>query len=284
MGANLSEKLMLCKLSVSQWSGRKYDKSVTKHVDDEYGAINAGRYTKALLAEDALKEIQKIVNESRTWYYEQTLPWQDAGSRILPAANYFQCTRELQRFQEKFQNAVSAFGDNYLNYIEAARYRLNGLFKESDYPSLSKLSKMFSFSVDFSPLPSASDFRVQISDEEVAQIRADIESRTQEATKVAMAELWSRVHAAVSAMVERLSDDKAIFRDSLIGNVQDLVNLLPRMNITDNADLERMRVEMEAKLCTYKPQELRENKGLRAAAAADAKAVLDAMAGYCGAA
>ena len=81
-------------------------------------------------------------------------------------------------------------------------------------------------------------------------------------------------------MVERLSDPEAVFRDSLVGNIVKLTELLPRLNLNDDPGLEQMRRQIEATLCDYSPEQLRKDKTVRKEAVDSAKSVLDLMAGY----
>lgn len=280
---NLSNKAMLVRLAISQWSSRKYDRKVSEKVSKDYNAASdSGRYTKSLLVKNAICNVSRIANEVRSYHYENTLPWYDWGPRLLPAANYLEYTRKIQYFKTEFEKAVSEFTQNYPSYVAEAQQRLNGLFNPADYPSPSAISSYYKFGLSVDPLPDKDDFRVTLSSTEVTAIKADIEARTKDAQAAAMQDLWNRLHEAVKNMVTRLSDEKSTFRDSLIGNISDLVSLLPRLNVTEDPNLEAMRQDVERRLCSYLPQQLRENKSRRREAAKAARSILDNMAGYMG--
>lgn len=280
---NLGSKAMLVRLSIKQWSIRKYDRNVTQKIAQDYQTtMEAGRYTKVLLAENAIRKMSKILNEARSYHYERTLPWYDWGPRLLPAANYLEYTQKIQFFKTEFEKAVNEFIQNYQTYVDEARRRLNGMFNPNDYPRQSVIAHYYGFKVSVDPLPDKDDFRVSLGESEVAAIQADIEARTREAQASGMRELWTRLHDAVNSMVERLSDDKAIFRDSLVGNLTDLVSLLPKMNIADDQDLDAMARQVEKRLCGFNPDQLRSDKKSRRKAAKAAKSILDDMAGYMG--
>jgi len=279
---NIKDKAMLIRFNVSQWTARKYDKGATAKVSNDYGnATEAARVNKTLIAQEAIKKVSSKANDARTFHYKNTLPWNDDGARILPAANYLEYTSNMRQFKADFEAAVNELVDNYPALIEDARIILNGLFEEEDYPKPSQIIRKYNFSTAVDPLPDASDFRVDLQSEEVKQIQAQIENRLQAATAEAMQDLWQRLFASVSAMVERLSDPNAIFRDSLTGNIEELVSLLPRMNLTDDPNLEAMRRTVEAKLLKD-PQTLREDKEERKQTADEAKAILDAMSAFMG--
>lgn len=279
----LSSKAMLVRLAVSQWSVRKYDKKISAKVAADYKTTtDMGRYTKVLLAENSIKKISQIANELRSYHYKNTLPWYDWGPRMLPAALYLEYTQKVQFYKTEFEKAVNEFVQNYSTYVTEAQNNLNGMFNPTDYPAPESIASYYSFAVSVNPLPDASDFRVTLSDSEISIIKSDIEARSRDAQAAAMAELWTRLHDAVQHMVARLSDDKAIFRDSLVGNIEELVVLLPKLNVTEDADLENMRRDVEKKLLGYKSDKLRTDPNSRKQAAKAAKAILDNMSGYMG--
>ena len=280
---NLGNKAMLVRLAIKQWSVRKYDRKVTKKIAKDYNtAADAGRYTKVLLAENAIRKMSQVANEARSYHYERTLPWYDWGPRLLPAANYLEYTQKMQFFKTEYEKAVNDFIRSYPTYVVDAQQRLNGMFDPNDYPKPSVIHCYYGFKVSVDPLPDKEDFRVSLGETEVEAIKADIEARTLEAQQAGMRELWTRLHDSVKNMVERLSDDKAICRDSLVGNLSDLVSLLPKMNITGDPDLEAMRKDVEKRLCGYRPDQLRTDKKSRRQAAQAAKSILDNMSGYMG--
>ena len=278
----LSEKAMLVKLSISQWTARKHDKGISAQVEREHQAHDAGRYNKNLIAKAALETIQTAAGAARTFHYANTRPWEDEGSRILPASNYLPYTQEMRKLQAIFDTEVSRFLASYDSYVDQARIRLNGMFNAKDYPRADQITNAFKFSVDVSPLPEAADFRVSIGDAEAARIRADIQARNDAAHAAGDRDLWNRLHTAVSHVAEKLGDPEAIFRDSLIENVRELCDLLPRLNVTGDPELDRLAREANSKLTAAGPKWLRESPDKRAQTAQEARAILDAMAAYCG--
>ncbi|NKB55093.1 MAG: hypothetical protein GKS00_02050 [Alphaproteobacteria bacterium] len=286
----LTDRAMLAGLTITQWSARKHDKRVSDQVARDHDAgANAGRYNKTLIAGEALKEIGSIAGEARGHHYTNTLPWADNGTRILPAANYWDYTREQRAFKERFQGAAARFRESYPHYVAEARTRLNTLFRADDYPDPADLATRFHYENAFTPLPTADDFRVSLGEVEEARIRADIEQRLGDATQAAMRDLWDRVYDAVSHMRDRLDRYEVHpvsgkvqhpFRDTLVGNLRDLAELLPRLNVTGDAALDAMRHRLAESLCVHDAQDLRDDDALREQTARTAGDILADMAGY----
>ena len=273
----------MVRLNISQWGARKQDKKATQHVHDTYGT-QEGKYNKSLLAKDALKHIQSTVSAARDYHYKHTLPGNDDGYRLLPSAKFYEHSAEMRKLKGTFEASVEDFMANYDYYVATARIELNGLFNQDDYPDVDNLRKKYNFNVEIAPLPASSDFRVQLNAKDVAEIRESIEERMQSVQANAMRDLWRRLYDSVSHMAGKLADPDAVFRDSLVGNLQELVDILPALNITDDKDMTTLTKQIKDDLCQYQPDELRPGKtgdyATRKEAADKANAILDAMGAF----
>jgi len=131
------------------------------------------------------------------------------------------------------------------------------------------------------PVPN-NDFRVQIADDELNRIQAEVTQRVEEAQTVAMKEVWGRLFERVQHIAGKLADPSAIFRDSMLENAKEICELLPRLNITDDPNLEQMRQDVEAKLLNNNPESLRLDPRLREDKAKEAKEIMDKMSVFMG--
>jgi hypothetical protein len=89
--------------------------------------------------------------------------------------------------------------------VTTAPTALNGLFDPKDYPAPGRIAEKFAVRRHFLPVAQADDFRVHLGDAQVARIRAEIEARNAELLANATSELFQRVQAVTSRLVERLS-------------------------------------------------------------------------------
>ena len=287
---SLSSRAMLCSVSISMWSARKHDPEASEEIAQRHGAqSDAGRYHKVLLPKAALAEIQKIVSEARQEHYFMTLPWDDNGYRVLPAAAYMDHTERMRELSNRFSPAVEALAQQFGQLVEEAKIRLGGLFRSEDYPSPDELRSKFSFATKVMPLPDASDFRVTLGDEEKDRIKRQITAAVEASLQVASRELWQRLFEAVSHLAERLHAYKVTdervehpFRDSVVTNLVKLVDVLPKLNVTGDPQLERLAAQVRTSLLVD-PQELRKSDSIRNETAKTASAIASRMAAYMGA-
>jgi hypothetical protein len=86
-----------------------------------------------------------------------------------------------------------------------------------------------------------------------------------------------RLTDVVTHMVDKLNEPESRFHASLVTNVFDLVDLLPRLNVNRDEDLNRFAAEIKNCLCNFSAYDLKQNDVLRAAAVTDAAQILSQM-------
>jgi hypothetical protein len=271
------------------WSARKHDREASEEIAQRHGAhADAGRYNKVLLPKEALAEVQKIVSDARQEHYFMTLPWDDNGYRVLPSAAYMDHTGKMRELSNRFSPAVDALAREFGNLVEQAKVRLGGLFRPEDYPAPDELRSKFSFETKVMPLPDAGDFRVTLGDEEKERIKKQITAAVEASLQVASRDLWQRLFEAVSHLAERLQAYKVTeegvehpFRDSVVTNLVRLVDVLPKLNVTGDPELERLASQVRASLLVD-PQELRKSESVRSETAKAATAIAQRMQAYMG--
>lgn len=269
------DRLMLARLAISEWGAYKVDKTATRKVHTDFAASNdSGRYNKLLLPKAAFEDIAAARTEARTLFYRLTLPWQDDGFRVLTADAYFELTEKIAGCASKFDRAVAKLLAELEMWKAQARAARGALYNEADYPTSSEIVRRYRMDLALMPMPSGEDFRVDMDDVTRAKIQEDIDSRVASALQSAMNDVYERVANVVGHMAERLADPKAIFRDSLVENVHDLVALLPKLNATNDARLAMLPVELQP-LLEHSAQDLRDNQTARAETARAARSMLD---------
>ena len=278
-------RALLVWLNISTWSARKYDKRATADTNRlHHASDDAGRYNKMLLPGDAssYRALVTLAGSIRAEHYTNTLAWSDEGWRLLPTAQYITYTDWLRKRQADFDRAVDAFVQDYPTLRTQAYARLGGLYKPEDYPDVSDIRSKFSIGLNYMPVPAAGDIRVDLASDQIATIETEIQNKCQSSMQTAMRDCWHRLHEVVSHAAVKLSDPSAIFRDSLIENLRETCEVLKRLNVSDDDDLEITRSVILAQIGRHDPETLRTNKVVRQQTADKAKAILDSMAAFYG--
>lgn len=275
----ITERAMLAAVHISIWTAIKHDRNVSRDVANQHGAHeSAGRYNKQLLrGAEKLDALRTLAGQIRQHFYKITLPWSDEGYRLLPAHFYFELTTQMREFEHAFSQSVEEFLEVYPSSIEQVRPELNGLFREEDYPSAEKLRAKFGVKLEVLPIPSGDDFRVTLSEEEQARVAREIDESVRQSLNRGTRDLWVRLTDVVTHMVDKLNEPESRFHASLVTNVLDLVDLLPRLNVNQDEELNRFAAEIKDRLCNFSAHDLKKNEILRVAAASDAAQILSRM-------
>jgi hypothetical protein len=271
----LSNKALLIYLNISQWSGRKLDKRATESVSNVHlNKLGTGNYTKKLLpGSRELDKINTISSSIRKYFYTQTLPWMSDGARIISSKNYLIFTKDIQKLKQDFNSAVSEFIAVYPDLKSHAKNSLGELYNQGEYPETKELLKKFKCETSFMPLPDVKDFRTEVSESELESFK----SKIKEVESKAMLECWSRLSEVVNKASNKLSEPNAVFRDSLIENIKDICSLLPKLNINDDQNLEKSRLEVESLVLGINTNNLRQDSKNRQDAALKLKQIESSM-------
>src|SRR5262245_53965985 len=288
--APLSRKAVLVSVKISQWTARKLDRKVTREINARHNATpDAGRYNKLLIAAEHLQEMNGLVAQARKLHYTLTRPWADEGARILANSLFAKFSDEFRVLKREFNQAADRFADAYPSFVEDRRRALNGLFDPADYPSADSIRAKFQLEMSVMPFPDADDFRSDLDPETVADIKREIEETSRSVIDKAMQETFRDIVERVGHMADKLKNysvgdnaDRNVFRDSLVGNVRSLVELLPAFNLTNDPALTALTKRIETELCAEDPDTLRKDENVRASVAKSADDILAEVKGLLG--
>ena len=270
---NLDTCSMLVEFNASVWTARKLDKTTTTEVvaNKNAGSKDAARVNKHLLAgRTELDVIQQAVGRARQFVYDNTLPWSDSGLRLLPTINFMKFTERMNEFDEEIAALVKSFVAIYPTLITAQAMALGDMFKRDDYPTPNEILTKFSFRVNYMPVPTSGDIRVDVGNQAQAELKAKLEALTQERIDNAMADIRARLGEHLKRMSDRLTTDYVAgeakqrrFHDSLVEGALELCDMTKALNVVGDASLENARKELEQLLVGVTPDELRKNEAIR---------------------
>lgn len=264
---------MLTEFNASVWTARKLDRAATEEVvvAKNAAAKDAARVNKSLLAgRTELEVIQQMVNRARMFVYDNTLPWSDSGLRLLPTANFEKFVAKMNDFEEEFTTLVTNFVDIYPTLITAQAMALGDMFKRDEYPTQNEIMTKFAFRVNYMPVPTAGDFRVDVGNAAMDDIKAKLARLAEERVEEAMKDVRARLGEHLKRMSDRLTTDwiageakQRRFHDSLVDGALELCDLTKNLNVVNDQELESARATLEQLLCGVTPDELRKNHAVR---------------------
>jgi hypothetical protein len=240
-------------MNISVWTANKLDKSATEKVVADNSAVqNAAQVRKNLMAGTSLrKDISDYAAGCRLWHNTRTLPWADKGARLLSTSLFLDYKTEANIRRDTFNKMVDNFCTNYPALVQTSHNYLGTLFNPEDYPSVDEVRSKFGFRLVFSPVPESGDFRLQVAEQDLQDLRQQYEENFSTRLADAMREPWDRLHKLLTGMSEKLTDvegddeSKKRYHDTLITNAQTLCSLLTHLNVTKDPKLEQARRDLE---------------------------------------
>jgi hypothetical protein len=281
---NIDTCAMLVEVNVRQWTARKLDKTTTEEVliGKSAGSKGAARVNKNLLAgRPELETINQCVGSIRTYLYDVTLPWSDSGLRLLTTTKFMEFNARMQEFEDKFNGLVDDFVTTYPTLITAQAMALGDMFNRNEYPTPDDIKHRFDFRVNYMPVPTSGDFRVDVGNDAQADLQNKLAKLADERIEHAMGDIKTRLKDHLKRMSDRLTVDytghKAqprMFHASLLETANELCLLAKDLNITGDADLEEARIKLYEAVNGLDVDDLRKDLDTRQAVKKDVDSIL----------
>jgi hypothetical protein len=286
LGNALASNYLLVDMQLRSWSGKRTDRGASDELLTQKQATrDGGAFVKNLLASagQELKEVHQMGNALRTFVYNNTLPWSSSdgakrGERVLATTKAMDFLSDLNSLKREYDRAVMNLVAAWPARVAEAQTNLGALANPDDYPTATELPGMFSVSVDLKPIPAVADFsRLNVPADLAAALgqRHAAAAATQVAN--AMADLRERFVEELQRMERQLAKagagEKTRLYDSLVTNLQLLVDMARHMNLTGNAKLDDLVNRIESKLLQHKVDDYKDNQVLAKSIAEEAKAL-----------
>lgn len=269
----LAQRAVLAGVTVRLWTAEVLDRAVTAQTNSAHGAAaDAGKYRKSLVPKETLEPIKLAAGRIRNLVASMTLPWTDDGLGVLPVRSVDSFNSKLMPEIDDFNEAVKDFIHAYPTLKDEATVRLGAMFNAADYPNVTDLARRFGVTPRILPIPTADDFRCQMSAEATLAAKRALDASNASALKGATIAAWNQAKKAIVFMAEKLAaysperdGEKArgIFRDTLVTNVIEMANRLPDLNLADDPRMLQLAEKMESELCYYSADDLRNDDAAR---------------------
>jgi hypothetical protein len=285
---SLKDKAILTTLSLGKFGLNRKDEDEAREVARRHGADSKSfAVTKRLLQGnpdyDAIRKFDAALG---VWNRAQTLPWNDDGTRLLPTLQYDAYMTYMRQARPERERLVRGFLSSYEAFVQADRTSLGNAFRSSDYPDRWTVAERFAFRLDVQPVPDGKDFRVAVGKDEIVVMQQSVAVRVKEAEERARLDLFQRLAAPLSDMASKLGDTGKDLTlrttNPLVENLCEILDLIPRLNITGDGKIEEFRRHALEQLASITPETLKDNDLVRSVAARRAQSILDEMSDFMG--
>lgn len=283
----LSDRAILLSWRISQWSGMATENNGARLVEASAGAEHGVVKARKVLMPDfpELTAIHKFNATKRVEFNTRTLAYSD-GSRLAPVAIAEDLIIDVGEWMKEGEALADLAATAYSDHLDAAEKKLGTLFDRRLYPDITQFRNKFSYRLTPTTVPDTDTLRnfPGFSKDEVDKIVAQAEDSLKESANAAVRDVWERIYNVTTAMHTRLEvpigDKGSIFRDTLVTNVKELVDLLPKLNLFNDQSITDMVEAMRKELCGANPEVLRTDAAARAERAAKARKLAEVARNY----
>jgi hypothetical protein len=247
----LSDKVVLVKLTIRRAALTKRDAVLTANLQAQEKDNSLTVLTKLFKDKDsAINQIMAKYGEVYQYHKKHTLPYMDAGPRILPNDMYMEYTQEMKHRIAQVDNLLDTYMPMYDQLVlDDVMYRNSGhaagRANVSEYPNAEDFRLSMSAELRFQPMPDASHFLFDLSEDDVASFKRAEE----EAAQAANADTIQRMLKPIQALVTKLGEYQGLkgerFHNSLVENVIDGCTLARKLAINPTPELLADIAELE---------------------------------------
>jgi hypothetical protein len=209
------------------------------------------------------------------------------GVYLEPLALFMEIDKQLQKFFGEWKALVADFVKQWPEMVDAASKSkdeggLGPAFDPEKYPDSTEVASHFVMEWEYLSFVTPENIS-QVSPEMYEKAMAKEQSRVRQQVDLINEALTGEMLNLVRKLGDTLSAEvngkPKIFRDSTVTNVTDFLSLFGARNLTNNQALAEMAQRAMKVLDGKDPDELRKNKDVRAAAAAEMSKITVALEG-----
>ena len=268
-----------CKVTSAALGLSRTDKQATKDITAQSGAVSgAARVVVSRLAgaDEHHKRIIAAQSQARQVLNRMSMPFGDEeGWRILPNANFMRFMKEFGIAKKVYNDAFAALEKDADTVLEQARAN-KGSFA-IDVPTKDEL--LSAYSLDFAMEDYPVGNFTGLPEAVATKLSVRHERRLEQALQQAHANTIERFVEPLTRFVERMESFSkreealsrgeepgrvGIFRDSVVGNIKELYDVLDSFNVGGDERLTELG-NLLASLANVAPDALRDNVAVREA-------------------
>jgi len=254
----MASNYMQADLTLRIWQATKSDRTVADELAASKGADkHALTVTKRLLeGNKELKECVAAYGRVRTWFYSKTLSLGN-GIYIVPVTVAMKFLAEFDKLKREADAARDDLLDQYDTAVSNAASRLGSMFDPSNYPSKGEVSSMFNAILDVRPVPATADYdRLAIPGKLASGLKEVYAKRAEAQADSAVKDLQEKLLVELNRVATQLGKvakgEKTRLYQSLITNMQGLVDLARGLGAIDGGQLSSLADDIERKLLVTK--------------------------------
>lgn len=258
---------------------RKADLSKVDTADTDKSRL---ALSKVLIQCDEYEAIKSAFGSLTAWIYSRTVPsFFKKGFQLASVAAVPEIEEELNAFASvRLPVLVQDLASVYPAKVDEARAALGDQFRASDYPTAQELPGLFSLEWYWIAFTTPEALPPELRQAEEDKLKAKFADAGEQIIDALRASFLELIEHATDKLKVADGEKPKVFRDSLIGNIQDFIATFNSRNLMNDTELAGLVEKAKGVLVGADPDRLRKSADMRAAIAAkfaEIKANLDGM-------
>jgi hypothetical protein len=218
----------------------------------------------------AYRAVAAVRSEASSYWRTVTLPFPEAGIRLLPQNSLGMFANTMQTYRDRLQRASQDLAAQYDQIKSEAQRRLGTLYNQADYPTT--LDGLFDMEWSVVPIEPP-QYLVALNPEVFRQEQARVRERFENAVELAEQAFATELQRLTAHLAERLTGlhdgQPKVFRDSAVENLREFFERFRRLNIRSSPELDALVEQAQQTINGVEPQTLRDSNRLRQMVARD---------------
>jgi molecular chaperone GrpE (heat shock protein) len=271
----VARNLVMVRIQKHRWNGHRSAKDIStkeeKAHKTEEGTLAAYRQ---YLPDDIRKDIARTMAAITRHVDTQTVPWEAGAWKALLTTYLPQFKLELEKRIADANAVRDDFKRRYAEIREEAKKRMNGLWKDEDFPTRDQLDKLYGVEVQYRSVQAPRDVAIEgLEAADVEGIKKQMTDQFGVAIKDALGEVVARMIETLDEVLERLSreDQKSISYGAIRKGVERTHMALTRLNITRDAEVQKLIDKVRDVVQKLDPKTTRTDEAARKTVAVEVK-------------
>lgn len=296
----LRQVAMVADISTTALGMSRTDKQASKETEVNHAAkagtakVVVNRFAGADDEIKAILEIQRLAQENLK---VKTMQWGSTKRRLLPNANFMAWNAKHAELEELHKQAIAKMMDNADAILAKAQANIGSF--NVDLPTKDEMERAFTLTHVLEPIPDGRHFDAMTGSNGMnAQInehlRYQFEQNMAGAYNAAIQDAAARLAGPLQKYVERMEayskreaevangrdpGREGYFRDSIVGNVQEIAEVFAGMNVLNDPVIKAV-ADKVAVFTKLTPDILRKREDVRNATAARAREIIADLDGF----
>jgi len=271
---NLEQKAILVQMTSNFIGRRRKSQKPTEEIEENHNVQNVGAFYKMLFDKKVFKKLKMARHMAERIHDKLSLPWISNRIRILPVTLVEQYNNEMEKAKNSYGQAIKEFMENYEMIVLENKVRLGDLFDPSDYPSSEEAKASFNININYFPIPTQEDFRINAPENMINALKEKYMKEITTFEENAKNEMATRLDLALENVIQKLDNTERKVQERLLVKIINVIKELRPLNITGDSNLDKIMREIEEKLGKENADTLSENDDLRKKKSSETKDIV----------